>query len=524
MRERPAGLLRRAVASLSLANLLGLQVWLVLFRPGQEAPLPGVEFAAAILAVLLLAAGLWSIDALLRLTPEPARGTVRVAGLAFAWVLIAWAALKPSLQQWLQFALGTWRTWLLAVLVVAALLLLAALWRHQRRAMSWMSLAALALSPYVLVTFAHAGWEAHARGVAAVSDVRDATPRLAPGQHRLRTVVLLFDEFDYELAFGPTAGRQLLPALDTLRGQALFARNAYPPMHSTMMSVPAMLTGRLVRDGRFSDEHPGDLQLRFDPDDRELLSTQPTLFSDLRARGLTSLRMNDALLPHARLPGVADADVVVPPAPDQLRSLPDHVAGHLIAMSTLLPFAKGHAIEARLERALGVPPASVHVAQVADQMVDLAGDGAADLLFLHILLPHLPVVFDPTADTFASTTSPDYRDNLKGVDQVVGRILARLKSTGRLDETQLIVVSDHFFRTKRAMYGLGDHRIPFIARFARDERPVGDFDRPFNTVLLRAMLVDVADGDIRDSAGLARWIDAHATFGESPLTEYRKGW
>jgi hypothetical protein len=229
------------------------------------------------------------------------------------------------------------------------------------------------------------------------------------------------------------------------------------------------------------------------------------------------------LLPHERLAGPADADIVVPPARVS-RSLWEHVAEHMGSLSNTLPFAKGRGLGLSVASLLGAPHPSEDVVRVSDQMVALAVDGDADVLFLHILLPHLPVVFDPKAQVYSSNVSTDYRDNLPAVDQLVGRVLQGLKARGRDDVTHLVIISDHFFRSKKSTYGLGDHRVPFIARFARDTAPVGHFHKPFNMVLLSDMLIDLALDRVRDSAGLAQWIDERARFGESPLLQYRTGW
>ena len=512
------------LASLSVANLLAIQIWLVLFRPGQEAPIPGKEFAAAIVVVLLLA-GLIALLAWLtdRLPATTGRQLFKTASLASLWVLVVWSTLKPGLQQWLQYAMGEARALLIGIAAAGFLLVVGTLCLYARSSLFWMKQAALVMAPFVLLTFGQSAWQVWQRGVGDQLVASAPIPRLAEGQHRARTVVVLFDEFDYELAFEPNERRRVLPALDGLAANALFATHAYPPMHSTAMSVPAMLTGRLVREGKARNDRPGDILVQFETGDFEPFSEQRTVFTRLREGGLTSLRMSDALLPHERLAGSADADTVIPPARVR-RSLWAHVAGHIGALSDSLPLAKGLGLDLRLAGLMGAPHPSEDVSRVGDQIVDLAVNGNADVLFLHILLPHLPVVFDPSAMAFSSRTSSDYRDNLPAVDQLAGKVLNGLSENGRLDDTHVVIISDHFFRNKKSMYGLGDHRVPFIARFARDAAPVGKFEKPFNTVLLSDMLIAMAQHQVQDSAGLAKWIDQHARFGESPLLLYRAGW
>lgn len=520
MSDRHGGRGTRLLAALSLTNLLAIQVWLVLLRPGQEHPLPAEEFIAAPAAILLLGGMLWLLgECGRRMLPLPAR----VLGLGGLWLLILWAALKPSLQQWLTHALGVHAALTYVVALLVPMVVLTLMLRWSVAALRGLMGAALVMAPFLLVTFLQSGWQAAHRAPSVPLLSATEVPRLPPDVARRRTVVLLFDEFDFELAFAPGVRRDALPVLDRLRHESLFATNAFPPMHSTIMALPAMLTGRLVAEGRTSPE-PGDVLVRFDQAANfERFSAQTTVFSRLRKAGLSSLRLSDALLPPVRMVGPADADQVV--APYRIpRSMWQRVSGHLVALCASLPMAKGRGWDMALSNALGVPSPSIDIEGVARQMVDLAGDAEADVIFMHLLLPHLPVVNDTSRRSFGAVSSVDYRDNLPAVDRVVGEVVERLKEKGRLDSTQLLVVSDHFFRFKRAAFGVGDHRVPFVARFGDDARPIGDMAQPFNTVLLADMLMEVAAGRITSSAELEAWILQRARFGESPLLKDRMGW
>lgn len=526
MSEGARAFFRRAICSLSFANLLALHVWLVLFRPAQETPLPAAAFEGATVAVLVLAVALLLTRYLVDSLPSWMQAAgLRLAGLVCLWALVAWAAAKPSVQQLIQQgAIRASPRTLAALSVLVILPLLAVLLKRRESAGRAMTMLALVLSPYAAVNLAHASWEFAQRDGRLPEAGQVDAPYLAAGEQRRRTVVLLFDEFDYELAFDLRVRREALSAFAELRTQSLFATQAYPPMHSTAMSIPAMLTGRLVEQGVGSNAHPGDLELQYHGGEKALWSTQETLFTDLRATGWTSLRLNDALLPHSPLMGPAEADIVIAPASGVLSTVWQFAASNISTVATLLPFATSNALDVRLNRWFGLPSYSRHVQGVADQIVDLAGDARADLLFLHILLPHLPVVVDARSGQFADVVSSDYRDNLAGVDRVVSRVLARLRERNRLDTTNLLIVSDHFLRVKNTRYGLGDHRVPFVARFAQDRAAVGDFSHPFNTLLFREIVRAIVAGDVSESRELARWLEAHAKFGESPLTEYRNGW
>lgn len=514
-----------AIASLSLANLLALQLWMVLFRTGNPIQATGAKMVGAVLAVLIIACVLWLMAWMLELFGHR-RSSVhwKAIGLAIVWGIIVWGGLKPSLLQFLQHAMGVAMPFVLGFSFAGFLLILIVIWRYPNQSARGMTLGALILAPFVGVTFFNALHHASQRGLyeGALHDITASA--LPEGVNHKRTVVLLFDEFDYELAFESAAKPKALPVLNELIEHSLFATHAYPPMHSTMMSLPAMLTGKLVQNAESRDQHPGDLILQHENDERVVFSEQNTVFSDLRQAGYRSLRMNDALLPSQRLPGIADADVVLPVPATPVTSIVDCAKEQLADLTALIPFAKSVALDTKVAQLLGLPHPFQHVSNVADRLVELAADGDADLLFLHILLPHLPVVFDPVTKQFGPSLSADYRENLGAVDLTVGRVIKALEANKRLADTNILVISDHFFRQKRSIYGLGDHRVPFIARFGRDGAPEGKFEKPFNTILLRPMIMEIVQGRIKDSKSLAAWIAQNSSFGESPLLEYRKGW
>jgi len=66
--------------------------------------------------------------------------------------------------------------------------------------------------------------------------------------------------------------------------------------------------------------------------------------------------------------------------------------------------------------------------------------------------------------------------------------------------------------------------VPLLVKFAGEAQGTGTFGQPFNMVLFKDMMEGIVEGRLRSSTDLGRWIGAHATFGESPLTEFRKGW
>lgn len=518
-------MIRELLASLSLANLLALQIWIGLFHSVSQEKVAPFAYLSSVATVCILGMAFWLAGRLCLMSRSRTFRSIRSLFAVCLWGLVVLGVLKPILPDWaIRAILGSGKTSILIATCVSLALLGRLCWQHPERIFRWLQNAALVLSPFIIVTLSQASWQAWVSRDSMAVPGQPPLPLMSADQHRQRTVVILFDEFDYQLAFDPAVRRDSLPVLDGMRRNSFFATHAFPPMHSTITSLPAMLTGRLVRSATYLSRGSGDIGLNFLDGGSGRLSEQKTIFTELRAQGHSSIRMNQAVLPNARLQGDADADVVVPSAPSQLRTLWDYIGSNLVDISTIIPYSQSVGLDLHLLKWLGVPPPSLQVQAVAEKVRELAVNGDADFIFLHILLPHMPVVFNPASGSFELVYSTDYRNNFLGVDRLVGEIQSGLMAAGRWDETNLVIVSDHFFRRKAAYYGVGDHRVPLIVKFAKPDTSSGDFGMPFNTVVLKSMLAGIVRGELKSSAELGAWIATHSKFSESPLLEYRKGW
>lgn len=521
------GILRRGLLALSLANLLALPLWVELFRPGQTFLIDGAESLGTVAAVLLVAGALFLLSLTGRLLPGSIRAPVCAAVLLAMAGLVAWGAVKPVLLRWIPLLLGHWKLGVTAGLVALAAIAVVLVLRCPDALTRGIGVLLLALSPYAVFTIGQAIWNVWRLGpeAEALAYPTIDVPRLSGSSERVRTVVLLFDEFDYELAFGGSEP-PILPVFRELTNQpgTLFATHAYPPMHSTVMSVPAMLTGRLVSDGAFASAPDGDLTLRFASGERSRFGAEQTLFSDLRSASLRSLRMDEAVLPPMRLAGPADADVVVPAAGRAPQPVDVHLRTRLADWIGTLPLAHSHLWDLKALAWMGLPHPSVRKRAIVAQMADLAANADVDVQLLHILLPHKPVVFDTREKMLGAGAGGDYRANLLATDMALGQILSAIKRSGRWERTHVVITTDHFYRNKQAEFGTGDHRIPFIVRLAGDQSPPLRYDGPFNTVQFRGLMHALVTGKVATTGRLSEVIRSGTAFGESPLTEYRRGW
>src|SRR5258706_1205237 len=202
------------------------------------AALSGI-FIGPLVSVLLVALVLWVMAEM------AARGGGRV------WAVARWAFLILVLMtaHWNHLAVYFVRriVWgCLALWVVLTVVVFFLLARFQQRAVHAIATLLVILSPFVLVTFAQMGWwiyEVNARMASADNPPAGA---MTSDPSKPRVVWIIFDELDLRQAFLERVASVKLPEFDRLRGEALFAENAYPPHRITEMSLPSLLTGKMI--------------------------------------------------------------------------------------------------------------------------------------------------------------------------------------------------------------------------------------------------------------------------------------
>lgn len=511
--------------ALSFCNLLALPVWIALFRADARYTKSSGDYLGAVFFLFGSACALWLVDKALGRALGARYARIRVGLALCCLTLLAWGIVRPYVGIWIPmlFYFGKLLPLVVMSMVAAGVFLLVL--RYPAGFLDLCAKLIIVLSPFVLFT---AGNALHRASAVEQREVREAAlpsawQHLPDSSRKTRIVVVLFDEFDYEVGFEKRAAKQVLPEFDRFRGTSVFATHAYPPAHSTSMSVPAMLTGKLVARSREDGELAGDKRLVFADNSEARLSLQASVFSDARARGKTSLRMSAAYLPDFVLKGGFDADQVVPVHPTGSDTVGEGFFEALLGVLGTVPFSETIGVDQALRVATGIKPAAALVAGAVETAADLAAHADADLIYLHLLLPHLPTVFDPATGRFVWSGRQSYEANLMGADHALGKIRKALEAAGRWDATTLLIKSDHFFRLKRPVYGLGDHRVPFIVKLS-GQHAGAVLDQPFNLVLFRPLMTALLSSSVEDAAQLSTWIGQSATFAESPLTVYREGW
>lgn len=278
-------------------------------------------------------------------------------------------------------------------------------------------------------------------------------PLLPVRQGGPRVLWIIFDETDYRLAFEQRPAGVVLPEFDRLRNEALCADQAYPPGDSTIISLPALLTGR-----RLSAVEHDDCDLALTLADTGATmdwSTMPSVFSKARELGF-----NTALVgwyhPYQRLMGGSLNYCSWYPMP-----------GFDVARATTF----FESIQEQLASLLGrIRLRQLYIAVCKGSLKDsvaVAADPAYGLIFLHLPPPHFPWVYLPAQNDFTCLGAglpAGYFNNLMLADHELGALRHEMERTGQWDKTWVILSADHSWRISQAYVGVRDYRVPFLVK------------------------------------------------------------
>jgi len=320
-----------------------------------------------------------------------------------------------------------------------------------------------------------------------------------------RVVWILFDEWDAALTFdGPEMGPRFT-AVAEFCSTALSASAAQAPELHTLISVPALLTGRLLAGARPTGAN--DLSLTPVGGSPDLRFQQiPNVIRSLSERSI-AVGIAGWALPYCRL---FDGDLAAcfsVPSDLNLRrdlSLLDLTVDNL-AMA-VVP-------ESSLRSSIGwMPDKESHrvvndaITPVAEQY---AADPSLDFVFLHLPIPHLPVIYNrATGEEHADPFHADYADNLALVDRTLQRLKAAMQASGVWDDTAILLSSDHWYRKASHAPGQLFNRVPFLLKL-KGQHSAARYEPRFNTIVTGGLLTAIVDGAVRRPEDAIRWLDAH---------------
>lgn len=369
----------------------------------------------------------------------------------------------------------------------------------------------LVFFPLVPVTFGQALWRVTTFDASRFLDGPSAPAY--PGKAARRVVWVVLDEWDQRLTFLDRPAGLQLPEIDRLRGEVLYAQNAYPPGPETPISMPALITGRLVKDVVRAGQ--SDLLL-IHPESASPVPwrSESNVFAETRSAGF-----NTALVgwyhPYCRVLGDSLTSCDWWPMNLQANSMGYGLPAHIRNQARSL-------FETSLLSIFGQSLATRGHARTYLEMMERARQVTADprfgLVFLHLPTPHAPHTYNRRTGRFDLANSPikGYVDSLALADRTVGDIRRTLEQAGLWENTTVIFTADHSYRSSEALDGKNDERIPFLLKPAGGGGPI-EYRPAFNTLLTRDLLRSVLRSEVQTSRDAAAWLDHHRTFGESPL-------
>lgn len=517
------------LVAVSLANLCFIEVWGVLFDPEfqflRKGPPSSYHFVATAFNVLFLTAILWVLVTAARgwssgITRRLAHGALLLA------FLLALNGLLRVVFGFLFSLLGGSALVVMRLVFLAALALVFVWWR--RGNMRPVVVFSLILFPYVFITFTQGIWfSLNPRGGEGFGR-KPLAPALAFREKPASRVVwFVFDEMTERLAFSQRPPTVKLPELDRLRSQALSARNAYAPSNSTMLSMPALVTGKQVSAS--SPPRPDELMVTlWGGNEKVGWSTQPNVFSKARQAGFNTAAVG-WYLPYCPVIGASLSVCHWEPyelMDDQNLRLSDTIAEQILFLLRALPGARRIGLARRMmTRQLEKNKREKHLSaylHILEQAKKVVANPDLDLVLVHWPVPHSPGIYSRLKDDLALTSESNYLDNYELADRTLAEMRQALERAGLWESTAVLVTSDHgwafeywmgrpLWTDEEARLAHGEyHRVPFMLRLAGQAEGF-PYHPAFNTILTHDLLLAVLRGEVTTPQGAAEWIDQHGS-------------
>jgi hypothetical protein len=306
-------------------------------------------------------------------------------------------------------------------------------------------------------------------------------------QNKPRVLWLIFDGFDYRIAFVDKPNQLELPAFDRLLQQSFVAHNAYPPGNSTRNSIPALIDGKLITKADIGDYNK--LSITYQGSNESInWGSQPNLFSKAQ-----ELNVNTALvgeyLPYPHFIGKYLAYC------DWYQFYPQYTSsGSVLAnmrqqIKMLLIGPARHYVQ-RKEAYFGVQ----------NQTKKLVSNPDYNLVMIHNPIPHAPYFYHQPWWDYGSQEG--YLNALKLVDRSLAEIREIMEKQGTWDKTNIIVSADH---GNPSFDGKFDQRVPFILKLAHQKEPVV-YEPGFNTIITQELILAIFRRDVVSSDDLVKFL------------------
>ena len=327
-----------------------------------------------------------------------------------------------------------------------------------------------------------------------------------PGQPRV--LWLLFDETDQRLSFDQRPAKVKLSEFDRLRGESLFANNAFPPGDNTFVSIPGLISGRRFSNVAVKDVSDLNVTLA-DSGAVSSLGQQPSVFASAKNLGINSAVVG-WYHPYDRLFGAFVSSCSWHPfpayEPERAATLKETVVKQLDCLTGTLHVRR---LQIELCRAM------------LREALEVVTNNDYGLIFLHLAPPHRPGIYLPDKDHYTPFGMPKvdgYFNNLVLADRWLGTLRRAMEGAGQWDRTWLILSSDHSWRLSRLYDGRRDLRVPFIIKAPGASQPE-TYSAPLQTVLTHDLILAILRREIINQSSVVPWLKAHQIQKPAPPDE-----
>lgn len=383
------------------------------------------------------------------------------------------------------------------VIVICAI---AVVFLHQRRPYGAFVGLILVVSPLYPITLVRAAiWKP--------IPTDSAGARFQPGTLPQRVVWLLFDEADaLALERAGTPSDLNLPEFDRMRNDSLYVKSAYPSGPVTLLSIPAMLTGRKLSDLRMHG--PAEVFVRWEgKQDWEVFGRHWTLFRGVRELGGNS-GVTGWFHPYCRVFFSELSDCYCEPFQsgrdwkDGGSPLWVYLRNDLIVAANAYPL---------VER-LGLVPTTVsdeanqthalRLENIVHHAMRQVTDPRLSFVLAHLPVPHLPAIYDRHTRSYSPSGS--YYDNLALADSVLGRLRRAMEAAGVWDSTTVVVTADHSWRAPEGREQ--DPRVPFLIKFPKSMGAGYEYPAAVSTLVLSELTMQMLRGQLHSVEEAAAWM------------------
>lgn len=514
------------IIALSLANLCMIRGWGYVFAFSplshyyMKYPSTINHFTAVMIIILLLAGILFIAITLARRSANPTiMKTARVVILVVLTIPLNEILLSINLskQNYLSDALIT--------LILLALSLAMIIYRRNRKSklqydiFQFLKKALLIMFAFLLFNISCAVWLLLNIEPSTFKDKPLSAVLNTDSMSHPRVLLLIFDEMSQYLVFDARPAKLELPQLDRFKNQSVYTCNSYPPGGETDISLPSLITGRMV--SKSEPLKPDEMMITFEGENQpERWSTTPNLFSEAYELGINSSVIG-WYHPYGRLFGGSLASCSwYPYDPYRKMNLAETLVVQVCISVDVIPFGRHLRLLSNIFTLEQQCRYNNYLDIKADTKKAVCNPDYG-LIFVHWPVPHPPGIYDRESNDFR-LKGGSYVDNLALVDKTLGEIRRSMEDAGTWENTTVIITSDHWWRDDVwsskvlwtdedeaiSLVSGNDNRVPFLIKMAGQKDTV-HYDQEFNTVVIHDLIIELLKNNLSEPEEVVNWINVN---------------